>query len=121
MNTIVRAEMPSGIRDHEKEGTKSPLSKRMFWLFTLGSAIFFSALGVVYIKDINRRLFVEYQRLQQEKDQELIRLEQLLLEHSRWSTQPYLGSAGRIKLGLHIPTPKEVVLVAREGSVVAKR
>lgn len=77
----------------------------------LVAALLCSAFGIVYFKDLNRRLFIQYETLQNEKAEELIEWGRLLLEKSTWSTQSRIQQIAQQKLGMEMPTPKEVVLV----------
>ena len=70
-----------------------------------------SAFGVVYFRDLNRRLFMEYETLQREKAERLIEWGRLLLEQSTWSTQSRIQEAARRQLGMEMPNTKEIILV----------
>lgn len=74
-------------------------------------ALLCSAFGVVYIKDLNRRLFIQYQILQREKSEKIIQWGKLLLEQNTWSTQSRIQRIAQQQLGMQIPTGKKVVLV----------
>lgn len=70
-----------------------------------------SSFGVVYFKDLNRRLFIQYETLQHEKAEKLIKWERLLLEQSTWSTQSRIQKIAQRQLGMEMPNAKEIVLV----------
>lgn len=92
------------------------------WLFLLTNGqllafsvliftVFLSAMGVVYIKDLNRRLFVQYQGLQQEQQQYNIKWGKLLLEESAWSTQSRVQHLARHDLQMVLPTRQSTKLL----------
>lgn len=78
-------------------------------------ALLLTAFGVVYLKDLNRRLFIEYQSLQQNRQQYEVEWSKLLLEQSTWSTQSRIQSIAQNQLGMVMPTSKNIVMV-EEGS-----
>jgi cell division protein FtsL len=86
------------------------VSSRVIALAILFVCIFASAVGVVYVKDLNRRLFIQYQGLQQQKQQYDVVWGKLLLEQSTWSTQSRVQSIAR-KNGMVMPTRAGVLLV----------
>ncbi len=87
------------------------LSRPMLWTVVLLIAVFFSAFSVVYTKDLHRRLFIQYQNLQQDKAQAISRFSKLLLEQSTWSTQSRVQRIARDDLGMQLPSAKDIVLV----------
>ncbi len=109
MNAAVRALSSVGGVSLAQRQPISTLS--VFRLFIVLIPILLSILGIIYLKDMNRRLTAEYYSLQQEKQQALMQFEQLLSDYSRWSTQPFLEQAGEVAFHMHIPTHQEVVLL----------
>lgn len=77
--------------------------------------LFFSAFSVIYLKDFNRRLFIEFQALQATHDKLYEDWEKLLLEQSTWSTQARVKKIAIERLGMSMASPKEVT-VWRVGS-----
>lgn len=77
----------------------------------LGGVVFVSAIGVVYSKHASRKLFVESQRLSDERDRLNTVWGQLQLEQSTWATDGRIERIARKRLGMHIPSPGEVVIV----------
>ncbi len=73
--------------------------------------VFTSAVGVVYMKDLNRRLFIQYQSLQEAQQQYDIDWGKLLLEQSTWSTQARVQSIARHDLGMVMPSRSNVTVV----------
>ncbi len=76
-----------------------------------------SAFGVVYAKDLNRRLFVHYQNLQQAEQQYQVEWSKLLLEQGTMSTQSRIQMLAQKQLNMVVPSSKHIVLVEDETSV----
>ena len=74
-------------------------------------AVLISAFAVVYVKDLNRRLFIQYQQLQVQHNQLYIDWGKLLLEQSAWSTQARVQRVAQQQLHMVTPTPNQVALV----------
>lgn len=70
-----------------------------------------SALAVVYTKHENRKLFIELQVLKKEQDKMDIEWGRLQLEQSAWATHGRVEKIARKRLGMHIPSADEVVIV----------
>ncbi len=84
---------------------------RHAWLALLAAAVLVSALGVVYGKYQSRKLFIELQALQQERDALNIEWGQLQLEESTWATHARIEEQARAKSGMLSPAPRDVVIV----------
>lgn len=81
---------------------------------TLGllvSGLLLSAFGIVYVKDLNRRLFIQYQQLQQEQATAMNDWSKLLLEQSTWAAQARVQQVAEDRLGMYSPSTKEIILV----------
>lgn len=87
------------------------ISKKGMVLVLLIVAILLSAFGVVYTKDLNRRLFIQYQSLQQEQAKAISRFSKLLLEQSTWATQSRVQRIAKNDLNMQLPTSENTVLV----------
>jgi cell division protein FtsL len=87
------------------------------WLWPLlviaGVAVLLSALTVVYAKFKTRTLFSELQAMQSEKDELDVEWGQLQLEQSTLTAHGRIEDIARSRLGLTLPTPKQVVIVRR--------
>ena len=109
MNTINHATIANNIRRGRRSHTQ--VTKQRILIVLLVTALLCSAFGVIYIKDLNRRLFIQCQILQLERARKLILWKKLLLEQSIWSTQSRIQQVAQQQLGMHIPTTKEVILI----------
>ncbi|MBA2653969.1 MAG: cell division protein FtsL [Gammaproteobacteria bacterium] len=72
-----------------------------------------SAFSVIYIKDLNRRLFIQYQALQATHDKLYQDWGKLLLEQSTWSTQARVQKIAQYRLGMNSPSSKEIKILRR--------
>ena len=70
-----------------------------------------SAFGVIYAKDLNRRLFIQYQDLQQTEQQYQVNWSKLLLEQGAWSTQSRIQWFAQKQLNMVIPSSRDIVMV----------
>lgn len=78
----------------------------VLFLFLLGSA-----LGMVYVKDLNRRLSITYHRLQEQIDQLQATNRKLLLERSAWGAQQRVQMVAQKRLQMQIPAAIDIVMV----------
>ncbi|PMB54344.1 cell division protein FtsL [Coxiella endosymbiont of Rhipicephalus microplus] len=108
MNTATRVIIVESLRRRHRT---FQVTKGRILVVSLVIALLSSAFGIVYVKDLNRRLFIQYQILQREKAEELIQWGKFLLEQSTWSTQSRIQQVAQKQLGMQIPTVKEVVLI----------
>lgn len=76
-------------------------------------AVVLSAIGVVYAKHQSRKLFVELQALEAERDRMNVEWGQLQLEQSTLTTHGQVERAARERMGMHIPKPGSVVILRR--------
>lgn len=63
----------------------------------------FSALSLVYVKDLHRRLFIQYQEIQASKEFNLTQNGKLLLEKSAWSVETRIQHIAQGKLAMSVP------------------
>jgi cell division protein FtsL len=74
-------------------------------------AILFSALSLVYVKDLNRRLFIDSQGLQQNAESLQVAYSKLTLEESAWATPVRVQKVAEQKLDMQLPSADAIVLV----------
>jgi len=70
-----------------------------------------SAVGVVFSKHESRKLFVQLQQLQKEKDHMDIEWGRMQLEQSTWATHGRIEKLAIKKLNMHIPKADEVIII----------
>lgn len=98
-----------------------PLPSQQLQVLVLVAAVLFSALGFVYVKDLNRRLFIGYQTQQQQFGTLQSKWSKLMLEESTWSSQARVQQIAEEKLGMYLPTAKDVVLVKLDSEGAGNR
>ncbi len=82
-----------------------------FVLLILTTMVFVSAVEVVFARHQTRKLFVEIQDLEKERnmlDEEWGRLQ---LEQSTWATDDRVESLARDELKMKTPEMKEIILI----------
>lgn len=83
-------------------------SKNILLAFVLILSVLVSAFCVVYVKDLERRLFGELQVLQQTRDHLQIEWGQLLLEQSTWAAPTRIQQIATRDLGMEVVTSDRV-------------
>lgn len=76
-------------------------------------AVIGSALGVVYAREQNRRLFVDYTQQQKERDDLNVEFSRLELEQATWAETNRIDQVARGQLGMIAPAPADTVVVKR--------
>ncbi len=89
------------------------MNARALLVGILSMAVVLSAVGVVYSKHQTRRLFVDVQRLETERDRMNIDWGRLQLEQSTRTTQARIESIAHDTLAMRIPPQDSVVIVGR--------
>jgi cell division protein FtsL len=89
------------------------MSARAILVALLSLAVLLTALGVVYSKHETRRLFVDVQRLEAERDRMNFDWVRLQLEQSTQATQARIEALAHGKLAMIIPPQDSVVIVGR--------
>ncbi|MFA6409915.1 MAG: cell division protein FtsL [Gammaproteobacteria bacterium] len=80
-------------------------------ILTLLFAVLLSALALIYFKDLNRCLFINYQETAQVTERLIVEHDQLMLEASAWASPPRVQQIATEKWNMRIPSPEEVVLL----------
>jgi cell division protein FtsL len=70
-----------------------------------------SSFGMIYIKDLNRRLFITYNKLQVQGEQLRAANNKLLLGYSACTAQSRIQKVAQDRLHMQIPPPAEVVVI----------
>ncbi len=78
----------------------------VLWVAVLGSAA-----GVVYVKHQARTLFVELEKLSNERDRLNIEWGRLQLEQSSWSAHGFVEQVASRQLRMTMPSATEVKIV----------
>lgn len=80
-------------------------------LMLLALSVFISAVGVVYSVHESRKLFVQLQSLQAQRDEMDVEWGRLQLEQSTWATDARIEDLASRKLDMIIPPPNTIVMV----------
>lgn len=116
MNTATRVYGKSYL---QKKTTYFRLSLTSFFVGVLVLGLLISAFGVIYAKDLNRRLFIQYEDLQQQEQYYQVEWSKLLLEQGAWSTQARIQRLAQQQLNMVIPSTRNVVFVEDAGVTFA--
>jgi cell division protein FtsL len=84
-------------------------------LIALLAGCMVSAMIVVELRHESRVLYAQVQKLQHERNALNVEWGQLLLEEGAWSQQRRIESVARAQLGMELPNPKQVNVVALPG------
>ncbi len=76
-------------------------------------AVIASALGVVYAREQNRRLFVDYTQLIKDHDDLNVEFSRLELEQATWAETNRIEQVARGQLGMVMPDAASTVLIKR--------
>lgn len=109
MNAIVRA-LTEGAMVQTQGFTFFMTRQTLFIIFLL-FLVMSSALSIVYVRDLNRRLFIDIQTLQNNRDALHTEWGKLLLEQSTWATQARVQGIAQQQLEMDVPTPHAIVMV----------
>jgi cell division protein FtsL len=109
MNAIAKAIVQNLSFEGRFVPIKLSLSSLRIWFLVV--AIMMSALAVVYIKDLNRRLFIDHQNLQQINSEVSVDYGKLLLEQGVWSAQGRIQSVAINSLNMTIPSSSNIVIL----------
>ncbi len=108
MNAITRVYHTGAARIPLVRGQKTTWSWGTKCLIALLIA---SAFVVVYLKDLNRRTFIQYQDMARANQQAQVDWGKLLLEESTWAAQANVQKVASDRLHMMTPTAKDIVLV----------
>lgn len=82
-----------------------------FYILVLMLVTILSALCLVYVKDLNRRLFVDYQITQKNYVQLQVEEGKLLLEQSLLAPHTKIQAVAEQRFDMEMPVAKDVVMV----------
>ena len=94
-----------------RETTENISVKQQFLVSALIVLLLISAFSVIYLKDLSRRKFIQYQQLQQVQENDEVEWSKLLLEEGTWSTQARIQNIATTQLNMVMPQMKDIVMV----------
>ncbi len=84
---------------------------RLLLLPLLLLATIATGIGAAYAKHQSRKLFIDLQTLEAERDEMNVEWGQLQLEQSTHTTHGKVENAARKRLGMRIPDPQQVMIL----------
>lgn len=94
-----------------REAVQTVPLKNQWVVGTLIVLLLVSAFSVIYLKDLSRRLFIQYQQAQQVQEHDEVEWSKLLLEEGAWSTQARIQNLASTQLGMVMPAMKNIILI----------
>ncbi len=89
-------------------------ARQGFWLSVLVVGLLLSAFSMIYAKDLERRLFIQYQEQQEQQARSVVEWNRLLLEQGTWSAQLRVQKIAAEELGMIAPASGDVIMIAEE-------
>ncbi|WP_198266299.1 cell division protein FtsL [sulfur-oxidizing endosymbiont of Gigantopelta aegis] len=87
------------------------MSGKVLFILILLIVTFVSAISVVYVKHYNRKLFVELQQLEKQRDDMDVEWGQLQLEQNTWATHTRIERIAKQKLQMITPKTSDVIYI----------
>src|SRR3990167_2047458 len=94
-----------------REAAQAVPLKNQLLIGTLIILLLVSAFSVIYLKDLSRRLFIQYQQAQQVQEHAEVEWSKLLLEEGAWSTQARIQNLASTQLDMVMPAMKNIVMI----------
>ena len=109
MNTAAKAIAEQGIEIDSVLG--GLISRRHFYVIVLAFTVFFTGFGVVFMKNKQRELFVQTQKLTNQANNMQTTWGRLLLEQSTFAMQARIERIATDKLNMQMPAAKNIIMV----------
>ena len=93
--------------------TKRPTRSPVLLVLVFASVCVLSAITIVYTKHESRKLFVELERLTEERDELNIEWGQLQIEQSTWATHGRIEQVANDRLSLQRPASADIYVIER--------
>ncbi|MCG6871536.1 MAG: cell division protein FtsL [Gammaproteobacteria bacterium] len=77
----------------------------------LAVLVLVSALALAWVRVASREAFVDWQKLQRQRDELNIEWQQLVIEHATWSVPRRVEAVARDDLDMRSPADDEVVVL----------
>lgn len=85
------------------------MTGKVFLISVLLIITFVSAISVVYVKHYNRKLFVELQQFEKQRDNMEVEWGKLQLEQNTWATHARIERIAREKLQMITPEAEDII------------
>ena len=87
------------------------MSGKLLLIMILLIVTFVSAISVIYVKHYNRKLFVELQQQERQRDDMDVEWGKLQLEQNTWATHVRIERIAREKLQIITPEYNDVIYI----------
>ncbi len=87
------------------------MSSKILLILILLIITFVSAVSVVYVKHYNRKLFVELQQLEKQRDDMEVEWGKLQLEQNTWATHVRIERIAREQMQMITPQNQDVIYI----------
>ncbi len=87
------------------------MSGKVLFIMILLIVTFVSAISVVYVKHYNRKLFVELQQMEKQRDDMEVEWGKLQLEQNTWATHARIERIAKEKLQMITPDTSDVIFI----------
>ncbi len=87
------------------------MSGKVLFIMILLIITFVSAISVVYMKHYNRKLFVELQKLEKQRDDMDVEWGKLQIEQNTWATHARIERIAKEKLQMITPDTSDVIYI----------
>jgi cell division protein FtsL len=87
------------------------MSGKLLFIAILIIVTFVSAISVIYVKHYNRKLFVELQQQEKQRDEMDVEWGQLQLEQNTWATHARIERIAREKLQMITPNGNDIIYI----------
>ncbi len=87
------------------------VSRQSFGVFIVIFAVLLSAIAVIYVKNLDRRLFSQLETQHQLTNQLQVEFGQLLLEQSTWATPSRVQRIAQQRYAMELPLANQVAMV----------
>jgi cell division protein FtsL len=109
MNTAIRVLTQENFVLSKTETKSSALPKRSVLLLLL--AVLASAITLIYVKDLNRCLFIDYQDSLQVAQKLEVEHNKLLLEESAWANSSRIQKIAEERWNMKSPLSNKMILI----------
>ncbi len=87
------------------------MSGKVLFIMILLIVTFVSAISVVYVKHYNRKLFVELQQQEKQRDDMDVEWGKLQIEQNTWATHARIERIAKKKLQMITPDTSDVIYI----------
>jgi len=89
------------------------MSAKVLFIMILLIATFASAVSVIYVKHYNRKLFVDLQQQEKQRDDMEVEWGKLQLEQNTWATHARIERIAREKLQMITPDNNDIIYIVQ--------